>query len=124
MLSSRQQLPFIASLLGTQQAIGIIRANRQRLTADLQQKAYPNASLAVHIAGLEDCSNLRGPVLDETDTLDSNAIESEFVETAEALCKAHPEIGTILLKCSNLPHYAHAVQAATGRPVAIGTPAP
>lgn len=117
MLSSLLQLPFIASLLGPDQAVGIVCANRRRLTADLLAKANPNARNAVHVAGLENCPNFRGPILDETDTLDSDAIEAEVVATAEALCAEHPEIGAILLECSNLPPYAHAVQAATRRPV-------
>lgn len=117
MLSSLQQLPFIASLLGPRQAIGIICANRRRLTDALLEKAYPNGRIALHVAGLENCPNFRAPILDETDTLDSDAIEAEVVKTAEALCEAHPQIGAILLECSNLPPYAHAVQAVTGRPV-------
>lgn len=117
MLSSLLQLPFIASLLGPDQAVGIVCANRRRLTADLLAKANPNARNPVHVAGLENCPNFRGPILDETDTLDSDAIEAEVVATAEALCAEHPEIGAILLECSNLPPYAHAVQAATRRPV-------
>lgn len=117
MLSSLQQLPFIASLLGPRQAIGIICANRHRLTDPLLRKAYPDPRIPLHVAGLEACPNFRGPILDETDTLDSDAIEAEVVATAVALCKAQPEIAAILLECSNLPPYAHAVQAATGRPV-------
>lgn len=117
MLSSLLQLPFIASLLGPGQAVGIVCANRRRLTDELLEKANPNSRLPVHVAGLENCPNFRGPILDETDTLDSDAIEAEVVATAEMLCKEHPQIGAILLECSNLPPYAHAVQAGTGRPV-------
>lgn len=117
MLSSLLQLPFMASLLGPGQAVGIVCANRRRLTDKLLLKANPNARIPVHVVGLENCPNFRGPILDETDTLDSDAIEAEVVETAEALCREHPEIGAILLECSNLPPYAHAVQMKTGRPV-------
>ena len=117
MLSSLLQLPFIGSLLGPEQAIGIVCANRPRLTDELLRKAYPQGARPVHVAGLEGCPHFRGPILDETDTLDSDAIEAEVVATAEALCAAHPHIGAILLECSNLPPYAHAVQRATGRPV-------
>ncbi|MDQ6433914.1 aspartate/glutamate racemase family protein [Mesorhizobium sp. LHD-90] len=117
MLSSLLQLPFIASLLGPEQAVGIVCANRKRLTSELLAKAYPAARIPVHVAGLETCPNFRGPILDETDTLNSDLIEAEVVATAEALCGDHPEIGAILLECSNLPPYAHAVQARTGRPV-------
>lgn len=117
MLSSLLQLPFIASLLGRDQAIGIICANKRRLTKDLLDVAIPGARLPIHVAGLENCPSFRGPILDETDTLDSDAIEAEVVATARALCREHPRIGAILLECSNLPPYAHAVQAETGRPV-------
>lgn len=117
MLSSLLQLPFISSLLGPDRAVGIVCANRRRLTDELLEKANPNARIPVHVAGLENCPNFRGPILDETDTLDSEAIEAEVVATAEAMCKSHPEIGAILLECSNLPPYAYAVQARTRRPV-------
>ena len=117
MLSSLLQVPFMASLLGPDQAVGIICANKRRLTRELLDVAAPNVRNAIHIAGLENCPNFRGPILDETDTLDSDAIEAEVVAAAEALCAEHPAIGAILLECSNLPPYAHAVQARTGRPV-------
>jgi hypothetical protein len=39
------------------------------------------------------------------------------VATAVGMIDDHPEIGPILLECSNLPPYAHAVQEATGRVV-------
>jgi hypothetical protein len=117
MLSSLLQLPFIASLLGPTQAVGIICANGRRLTDELLAKANPNARIPVYVNGLEDCPNFRGPILDEADTLDSDAIESEVVAAAAALCREHPEIGAILLECSNLPPYAHAVQSITNRPV-------
>jgi Asp/Glu/hydantoin racemase len=117
MLSSLLQLRFMASLLGDHQAIGIVCANKRRLTKELLDIAIPDARIPIHVAGLENCPNFRGPILDETDTLDSDAIEAEVVATAQALCREHPRIGAILLECSNLPPYAHAVQARTGRPV-------
>src|SRR5690625_2685727 len=72
MLSSLIQLPFIASTLSSDQAIGIICANKQRLPNDLLEKAYPNANRPIHIVGLEDQPNFRGPILDETPVLDFN----------------------------------------------------
>ncbi|MDR1045160.1 MAG: aspartate/glutamate racemase family protein, partial [Candidatus Adiutrix sp.] len=54
---------------------------------------------------------------DEEPLLDSELIEAGVVERARALVEKNPEIGPILLECSCLPPYAHAVQAATGRPV-------
>ncbi|MER8779287.1 hypothetical protein [Mesorhizobium sp. M0977] len=45
------------------------------------------------------------------------AVEGEIVRTAVNLVSAQPDIGAILLECSELPPYAAAVQRATGLPV-------
>lgn len=117
MLSSLLQLPFIASTLSPRQAIGVICANRRRLTPELLAKAYPHPTRSVFIRGMEDQPAFRGPILDETPELDDEAIRAEITGVARELVASHPEIGAILLECSNMPPYAHAVQAATGRPV-------
>ena len=49
--------------------------------------------------------------------MDSALIEEEAVREALALQVAHPNIGSILLECSDLPPYASAIQRATGLPV-------
>lgn len=85
MLSSLLQLPFIASLLGPDQGIGVICANSSRLTGELLHRAYPHRSSPIHVAGMENKPNFRGPMLDETEFLDSDAIEQEILETAEQL---------------------------------------
>ncbi len=117
MLSSLLQLPFIASLLNPAQSVGILCANRARLPAELLAQAWPQPTHAVHIMGLEDKPAFRGPILDETPELDRPAVEAEVVQAARDLVRAHPDIGAILLECSNLPPYAAAVAQATGRPV-------
>jgi hypothetical protein len=115
--SNLLQIPLIASTLGTNQAVGIICANRKRLTPDLLAIAGLQKDSKVVIRGMEDAQAFRGPILDETGTLDDAAIEKEVVARARDMGTAHPETGAILLECSNLPPYAHAVQRATRRPV-------
>lgn len=117
MLSSIVQLPIIAASLGSKQSIGIICANKKRLPQELINKAYPNPTRTVHVIGLEDKPNFRGPILDETPTLDQPAVEKEVVDAARKLVTENPDIGAILLECSNLPPYAAAIQRETGLPV-------
>ncbi|WP_029076532.1 aspartate/glutamate racemase family protein [Kaistia adipata] len=117
MLSSLLQLPFIASTLAPDASIGVICANKDRLTPELLSFAYPNPTRALHVAGLQDAPAFRYAILDEKGALDTEAVEKEVVDRAVQLVTEHPEIGAILLECSNLPLYAHAVQKATGRHV-------
>ena len=46
-----------------------------------------------------------------------DAVEREVVDAALEVQAAHPELGAILLECSDLPPYSAAVQEATGLPV-------
>lgn len=117
MLSSLLQLPFVASLLGPEQSVGVVCANRARLTDDLLNKAYPNPQCRVRVVGLEDQPNFRGPILDETPILDYPAVESEVVQTVTDFVAKHPDIGALLFECSNLPPYAAAVSKAVSLPV-------
>ncbi|MDX8533278.1 aspartate/glutamate racemase family protein [Mesorhizobium sp. VK25A] len=117
MLSSLLQLPLIASTLAPHASVGIICANASRLTQPLLSLAYPNPTRAVHIVGMEDAPAFRSAILDEEGALDTDAVEAEIVERAKDLVAQHPEVGAILLECSNLPPYAAAVQRATGRHV-------
>lgn len=50
-------------------------------------------------------------------TLDNGALTKELCKVAEELLKKHPDIGAILLECSDLPPYAKAIQSVTGLPV-------
>ena len=101
MLSSLLQLPFIASIIGPERTIGIICANGPRLTRDLLAKAYPNPTSPVFIAGLQDGPAFRAPILLEEGPLDSDAMEKGVVAAARRLVDTHPEIGALLLECSN-----------------------
>lgn len=116
-LSSLLQLPLLERTIGANRKIGIVCANRQRLTPELLQIAGLSSPDKAVICGLEEQPNFRGPILDETGLLEPEKIGREVVETALAMVNAHPEIGAVLLECSNLPPYAHLVQQATGRPV-------
>lgn len=117
MLSSLLQLPFIGSLLGKNQSIGLICANRRRLTGELLGPLLKTVQCPVRIGGMETYSAFRGPILDETPMLDQDAVQAAVLDRADHMLQANPDIGAWLLECSNLPPYAAALQRTTGRPV-------
>lgn len=116
-LSSLVQLPLLERSAGPGKKVGIICANKQRLTPQLLALSGLSSPDRAVIYGLEDKPNFRAPILDEIDPLEPEKIGPEVAATAREMIEAHPEVGPILLECSNLPPYAHLVQAATGRPV-------
>ncbi|WP_320178929.1 hypothetical protein [Roseovarius pacificus] len=47
-------------------------------------------------------------------TLDFDAVEAEVVQAAKSLVSENPDVGAILLECTDLPPYAAAIQEAIG----------
>ncbi len=114
-LSTLLQLPFMYQITGKK--IGLITADATCLqTKHFTSTGVPN-DLPLAIAGMENQPEFRDAVLKEKGTLDSDKIQEEVVGVARDLVSKNPDIGSILLECSDLPPYAHAVQAAVGLPV-------
>jgi Asp/Glu/hydantoin racemase len=116
-LSSLLQIPFIHNTLNPDRKIGVITADASALTDDHFSAVGIAPATPLVIAGMEGQTEFREAILEEKGTLDSDRIEEEVVRVAVDMTKNNPEIGALLLECSDLPPYAHAVQRATGLPV-------
>lgn len=114
-MSSLIQLPMLERTIGPSKKIGVICANRKKLTPDLLDAAGVRDKSLIVIRGMEEKPYFRAPILDEKPELVYEEIEKEITSVASEMVSSHPEIGPILLECSNMPPYAHAVQKATGR---------
>ncbi len=114
-LSSLLQIPFIFKVTGKK--VGIITANASCLT----EKHFENAGIfkdcPIAITGMESQPEFKSAILEEKGTLDTVKIENEVIGVAQQLAKDNPDIGSILLECSDLPPYAAAVQGAVNLPV-------
>jgi hypothetical protein len=116
-LSSLMQAPFVLSMLAPEQRLAAFVANGASLGDRLLERIGIVDRSRIVFRGLEDKPEFRRVVLDECGTLDVDAVEQEVVEAALEVQAEHPEVGAILLECSDLPPYSAAVQAATGLPV-------
>ena len=76
-----------------------------------------SAEMNVVVAGLETEKEFTRVLLEDCLTLDVDAARAEHVAVARRLVDAHPEIGAIVLECTNMPPFRADVQAATGLPV-------
>ena len=94
---------------------GIVTVDASSLGAEHLRAA--GAASDTPVEGLApDCSFQRTLLNDERE-LDVMAAREATVEAARRLVERHPDIETIVLECTNMPPYADAVRAATGRAV-------
>ncbi len=110
--SALMQVPWVQATLPPGQRVGVVTISAASLSA--AHLAAAGAPADTPVAGCEDGGELF-PVLirAERDDLDTEAAERDVVAAARALVAAYPEVGAIVLECTNMPPYAAAVRAAT-----------
>ena len=70
------------------------------------------------VVGTENgCEFFRVLIKAEKDDMDIALAERDVVDAGKDLVARHPEIGAIVLECTNMPPYAAALQAEVGLPV-------
>lgn len=116
-LSSLLQIPFIISILGDKETVGVITADSKSLDRELLVEMGVYDTDRVVIEGLEHREHFYGFAIDETGNLDTESVEKEVVAATRNLVDKDPSIKAILLECSLLPPYAAAVQEAVHLPV-------
>jgi Asp/Glu/hydantoin racemase len=114
--SSLLQAPFVQATLPPGRRVGVISISSATLTAAHLEAA--GASADTPLEGTENGRELfRVLIKAETEELDALAAEQDVVDAGRALVARHPEVGAIVLECTNMPPYAAALREAVGLPV-------
>ena len=115
-LSSVLQAPIIIRSLKPDQKLGIICGSAPHLTPSLLNQCGVDDLSRVAIIGGENCSEFQN-IGKVTGHLNSYKIEQEIVGLAKQLVSDNPDIGAILLECTDMPPYAWTIQNAVRLPV-------
>jgi Asp/Glu/hydantoin racemase len=95
--------------------VGVVTADAGSLTAAHLRSVGARADTPREGLALD--SGFRATLLEDRSELDVDEAEGATVAAAQRLIARHPEVGAIVLECTNMPPYADAVRAATGLPV-------
>lgn len=117
-MSSVIQVPWIRVGLRPGQKIGVICGDAPHLTCEL----FENCGVSREdyercvIYGMQDEEEFH-KFDKNVGNFDGAKVCAEVVGVAKRMQEEHPEVGAILLECTDLPPYAAAVQTATSLPV-------
>ena len=113
--SSLLQVPWIASLLPPSRRVGVLTIERASLTAEHLAAAGIRPEHGAAIVGMEEAGDhFRSAILGDELSLDVDVARAEHERAARLLVERHPDVGAVVLECTNMPPYAGAVQDATG----------
>ena len=113
--SSLLQAPLIRMSLPADQTLGILTISSETLTtAHLDAAGIPHNT---PVGGTGAGSHFTTRVLGDADEIDFDQARADNVTAALRLVHDNPNIGAILLECTNMVPYAADIRRATGRPV-------
>lgn len=115
--SALLQVPFAQAMVGRSRSVGVITANRASLTRAHMEACNITADMNVFVMGLEDAPQWR-KIFDQPDTpFDMDAVSQEILGVARRAAAEHPELGAIVLECTDLPPYADRIRQELHLPV-------
>jgi hypothetical protein len=114
--SSLMQVPWVQATLPPGQRVGVVTVSGGSLTpAHLEAAGVP---LDVPVVGTEGGREFfRVLIQAQAVDMDVDLAEQDILDAGRALVAAHPEVGAIVLECTNMPPYAAALREAVGLPV-------
>jgi hypothetical protein len=114
--SSLLQVPWVQATLPPDRRVGVISISGATLTP--AHLAAAGVAADTPLAGTENGRELfRVLIKAEADDLDAALAEQDVVDAGRDLIARHPEVGAIVLECTNMPPYAAALREAVNLPV-------
>jgi Asp/Glu/hydantoin racemase len=115
--SSLLLVPLVHRMLGPGRRVGVLTVDAASLRRQHLEAAGITDAMPIAIAGLETEKEFTRVLLGDLLELDVDAAREEHVRVARRLVAEHPDVGAIVLECTNMPPYGADVQRETGRPV-------
>jgi hypothetical protein len=114
--SSLMQVPWVQATLPPNKRVGVLTVSASSLTP--RHLAAAGAPAGTPIFGTEGgVEFFRVLIRGEKQDLDVALAARDILDAGRSLMRQHPDIGAIVLECTNMPPYAHALRDALGVPV-------
>jgi Asp/Glu/hydantoin racemase len=109
------QVPMVNRLLPPGRRAGILTISAATMTAEhLARAGVPGGT---PVMGTDGGREFTRAILGDEDALDVAAAERDILDAGAELVRRNPEVGAIVLECTNMAPYARALAEHVGMPV-------
>ena len=116
-MSSLIQVPLVSRMLKRDQKVGVVVANSDALSED-HLKGVGIADEPIVVAGMQEQKQFAEVILrGETNDLDMDLFEEELCSVVQNMLDKNPDVGAVVLECTDLSHFAPKLQARFGLPI-------
>lgn len=114
--SSLLQVHIARAVINPGKEVGVITARAQSLT-EKHFRGVGIQDIPMVVVGMDESPEFSGKFVEDKADLDVEKAGQEMICVAKNLIEEHPEVGAIVLECTNMPPFAKLVQDATQLPV-------
>jgi aspartate/glutamate racemase len=115
--SSLIQLPMVHRMLGADKKVGLLVAKEVSLTPR-HLAAIGAQDVPVCVTGMESSTEFREVMMEGRRVeLDVERLQAEVLHQVRELARANPDLGALVIECTDLVPFAHAIQQQLGLPV-------
>jgi Asp/Glu/hydantoin racemase len=115
--SSLLLVPLVHRMLPPGRQVGVLTVNAATLGPEHLEGAGIGPETPLVVTGMEGEKEFTRVMLGDELELDVDLAREEHVRVAQRLLSEHPDVGAIVLECTNMPPYAADIQRVTGVPV-------
>ena len=116
LLSVMLQVPLILQSLKPNERLGVVFASRDALTSRVLEQCDISDASRLAVTEVRNLGEFKR-LMQNKGRFNSYRMGQEVIDHIEGFVKDNPDIGALLLQCSDLPPYAWGIQNATGLPV-------
>ena len=113
--SSLMQVPFVQKLLPPDQQVGVITISRESLTTD--HLAAAGAPQDTPVVGTENGREFTRVILEDEAQMNVDACRQDLLDAGAQLVREHPQVGAVVLECTNMGPYAADLRQTLGLPI-------
>ena len=120
--SSLLQVPLVARLVRPDQSVAIITSRDQLTERHFEGTGWSSKTIRVHVTVLPEhaqMTNVYSSMVPEAPEpeADQEILESDLVDAATRTLREYPDVGALVLECTNYVPYSAAIRRVTGLPV-------
>ncbi len=113
--SSLMQVPFVQKLLPPDQQVGVITISRESLTTD--HLAAAGAPQDTPVVGTDNGREFTRVILEDEAQMNVDACRQDLLDAGAQLVREHPQVGAVVLECTNMGPYAADLRQTLGLPI-------
>jgi hypothetical protein len=113
--SSLMQIPLIERVLSPGKRVGVVTISAASLSEEHLIAA--GADPKTPVVGTDNGAEFSRVIINDEERLDAAAAERDIIDAGEALIAQYPDIGAVLLECTNMVPYARALSERLRLPV-------